>query len=118
MSGTSQDEPEASNGTKQPYKAADGAGERTREKLEEVVPAETLADRRVEEYTQGASFAWVTSTLIERRDEILERWVEAAAQQPFHYGRKDHAVADHIPALFDALTGLLRTTTPRWVDAY
>jgi signal transduction histidine kinase len=118
MSGTSQDEPAASNGAKREGKAADGAVERTREKLEEVIPAEALADKRVEEYTQGASFAWVTSTLIERRDEILERWLEAAAQQPFHYGRKDHAVADHIPALFDALTGLLRTTTPRWVDAY
>ena len=59
----------------------------------------------------------VAATLTEQRDEILERWLDAV-QQPFHYGRKEHAVADHIPALFDALTGLLRTTTPRWVDAY
>src|SRR4051812_25472062 len=88
------------------------------EGLETPVPGEDLVDKRVEEYTQGANFAWVAATLTERRDEILERWLDAAAQQSFHFGRKEHAVADHIPALFDALTGLLRTTTPRWVDAY
>ena len=76
------------------------------------------ADTRVEEFTQGANFAWVASVLTSERSDILERWLDATAQQPFHFGRRENAVADHIPALFDALTGLLRTTAPRWVDAY
>ena len=84
------------------------------------VPASDMenADTRVEEFTQGANFGWVASVLTSERSEILERWLDATAQQPFHCGRRENAVADHIPALFDALTGLLRTTAPRWVDAY
>ena len=64
-----------------------------------------MPDRRVEEYAGGADFAWVSNALSERRDEILERWLDAAASQPFHDGRREHAVADHIPHLFDALLG-------------
>ena len=71
-----------------------------------------MPDRRVEEYAGGADFAWVSNALSERRDEILERWLDAAASQPFHDGRREHAVADHIPHLFDALLGLLNTTGP------
>src|SRR5687768_6076938 len=81
------------------------------------IPPESIPDRQVEEYTRGADFSWVVSALISHRDEILERWLDAVAKQPFHYDRKESAVADHIPNLLDALIGLLRTTTPAWVDS-
>ena len=81
------------------------------------IPAESIADRQVEEYTKGADFTWVVSALITHRDEILERWLDAVAKQSFHYDRKESAVSDHIPNLLDALIGLLRTTTPSWVDS-
>ena len=42
-----------------------------------------------------------------RRDEILERWLDVVARQPFHQGRREHAVADHIPALFDAVVDVI-----------
>ena len=37
-----------------------------------------------------------------QRESILEAWLEAASRQPFHREHPDRAVADHIPALFDA----------------
>ncbi|MEO8285112.1 MAG: ATP-binding protein [Chloroflexota bacterium] len=81
-------------------------------------PPESIADRQAEEYSQNADFAWVTTALTNQRNDILERWLDAAARQPFHFGRKEHAVADHIPSLFDALVMLLHETAPRWIDAY
>lgn len=41
--------------------------------------------------------------------------MDAVAQQAFHQGRPDGAVADHIPDLFDALVALLHRTAPRSV---
>lgn len=76
------------------------------------------AERRVQEYTQGADFSWVTGSLVEQREQILNAWIDAATRQSFHKGRRESAVTDHIPILFDALTDLLRVTTPRWVDPY
>ena len=67
------------------------------------IPAESIPDRQVEEYTKGADFTWVVSALISHRDEILERWLDAVTKQPFHHDRKESAVADHIPNLLDAL---------------
>lgn len=88
----------------------------TPETTEVLLPVEAMPDRRVEEYSEGANFAWVTTALTERRDEILERWLEAAISQTFHAGRREHAVADHIPRLFDALVDLLNATAPSWID--
>jgi len=76
-----------------------------------------LADRQVEEYAEGGNFAWVAVALMQRRDEIVEGWLDASATQPFHKGRRERAVADHIPALLDALIGLLNTTAPSWIAA-
>jgi signal transduction histidine kinase len=64
---------------------------------------------------RGANLAWVADALVERREEILERWAEATASQPFHLGRRALAVADHIPSLFDAIVALLQRTAPRAV---
>src|SRR3712207_1059002 len=61
------------------------------------------ADRRIEPLTRGADLCWVADLLAEQRADILRRWLEATAQQPFHAGRPWQAVADHIPELFDAL---------------
>ena len=72
-----------------------------------LVPRESDVATRVEAITQDADLSWVVDLLRTRRDEILTRWLEAAADQPFHQARGEAAVADHIPALFDALTRLL-----------
>lgn len=73
-------------------------------------------EKRVERYTRATDLAWVTDALVARRDEILARWLDAALAQPFHRGRRDHAVADHIPPLFDALIGFMQRATPRAVQ--
>ena len=44
------------------------------------------------------------------RDEILQRWLVEASQQPFHREHPGNVVADHIPELFDALVQLLPRT--------
>ncbi|MHB8647609.1 MAG: sensor histidine kinase [Thermomicrobiales bacterium] len=65
------------------------------------------AETRVTAYTTDSNLAWVVAALGEHRDAILARWLDAAASQPFHQGHREHAVADHIPTLFDALLALL-----------
>lgn len=75
----------------------------------DIVPLESNVDTRVEAITQNADLSWVVDLLTAHRDEILARWLDAAADQPFHRARAERAVADHIPALFDALARLLAT---------
>lgn len=64
-------------------------------------------DRRVTAVAGGADLTKVTEALDAGRSQILGRWLEAAARQPFHRERPDGAVADHIPRLFDAVVELL-----------
>ena len=71
----------------------------------------------MEAFTQEADLSWVADLLTERRDEILTRWLDAAADQPFHRDRSERAVADHIPALFDALARLLTKYSGRSKNA-
>ncbi len=78
--------------------------------------SQTDPEVRAEELARGTDFYWVAEALIARRDEVLCRWLEAAAAQPFHAGRRELAVSDHIPWLFDALVEQLRRDAPRWVD--
>jgi signal transduction histidine kinase len=73
-------------------------------------------ETRVERFTRDADLGWVAGVLAERRNEILERWLDATARQPFNRGRPERAVADHIPQLLDALIELLRRAVPRSVD--
>jgi signal transduction histidine kinase len=77
-----------------------------------VADIETRATR----FARGSDLGWVASLLTERREEILERWLEVSATQPFHAGRRERAIADDIPRLFDALVALLRRGAPAWVD--
>ena len=69
--------------------------------------ADSDVTTRVESMTQDADLSWVVDLLSARRDEILTRWLQATADQPFHSSRAQWAVADHVPHLFDALVGLL-----------
>src|SRR4051794_7151324 len=75
-------------------------------------PPHNDAETRVTAYTQDSNLAWVVVALAEHRDAILTRWLDAAAMQPFHHDHREHAVADHIPALFDALLFLLTRSAP------
>lgn len=77
-----------------------------------VPPPSDDAETRVTAYTHDSNLAWVIIALAEHREAILARWLDAATSQPFHAGRRDHAVADHIPALFDALITLLTRSAP------
>ncbi len=86
----------------------------------ELASANVLAsadvDTRVTEFAQDADLGWVADALVLAREQIVSRWLEATAGQTFHDGRRAHAVADHIPALFDALTDLLRRSASRFVN--
>ncbi len=70
-------------------------------------------DSRVKEVAASADLAPVASALRARREAILGAWLAAARRQPFHRDHPDRAVADHIPALFDAVVELLeRSAAP------
>lgn len=81
------------------------------------VPASLDPRTRVEAMTRDGDFSWVADLLVCQRDSILDRWVEAAAAQPFHAGRRERAVTDHMPNLVDALTAVLRRTASPDRDA-
>jgi signal transduction histidine kinase len=74
------------------------------------------AQERAQDYARDADLSAPLVVLRARRDEILERWLEVVARQPFHHGRREHAVADHIPALFDALVATLERGAPIWLE--
>ena len=68
---------------------------------------------RVKEVAASADLAPVALALRTEREPILEAWLAAASRQPFHRDHPDRAVADHIPALFDAVVDLLaRSAAP------
>lgn len=73
-------------------------------------------DTRVHWFAEDANLGWVADALVASRDQILDRWLEATSARAFHAGRREHAVADHIPALFDALTALLHRSASRLVN--
>jgi len=65
-------------------------------------------DARMSEVARNADLTDVAGLLATRRAEILTGWLREASAQPFHAGDTEHAVADHIPRLFDAVVALLR----------
>jgi signal transduction histidine kinase len=79
------------------------AGEDARLPLDSILP--TKGDLR-----------WVIDALEARREAILGRWLDAVAAQPFHAGRRERAVADDIPHLFNALLDFLRSGAEPWQD--
>src|SRR4051794_40585913 len=82
-----------------------GAGMAEEESRESAATAEI--EQQGMEYARASDLSWVATALLACRESILENWLAVTTEQPFHRGRRDHAVADHIPALFDALMALL-----------
>ena len=78
-----------------------------------MVPDALDARTRVQGMTRDVDFTWVAEQLVQQRDDLLDRWQRAAEAQPFHAGRKEGAVANHIPALIDALIVVLQRASPR-----
>jgi len=64
-------------------------------------------DQRIAGIATLADLAEVARALSIARDTVLARWLEVTGRQPFHEGRPERAVADHIPELFDAVVDLL-----------
>ena len=85
----------------------------TTEPVDEITVAEAAeaaaaeVDQRVTVVAEGADFSAIARALAEARGPIIQRWLEVTARQPFHGDRPERAVADHIPALFDAMVLLL-----------
>jgi signal transduction histidine kinase len=77
---------------------------------------ETEATERAQRYAREADMSFAVTVLRSKRDDILGRWLEVVERQPFHHGRREHAVADHIPTLFDALVKTLERGAPVWVE--
>jgi signal transduction histidine kinase len=69
-------------------------------------------ETRAEEIADGSDLAWVTAPLAAERDQLLDRWLAAARSQPFHQRQPAQAVADHIPALYDAIVAFLARGGP------
>src|SRR4051794_27465768 len=67
---------------------------------------EIEATTRAQAYARHADLGPAVEALQVRRDDVLERWLEVVARQPFHRGRRDHAVADDVPSLFDAILAM------------
>jgi signal transduction histidine kinase len=65
-------------------------------------------DRRIEDVVDDRpDLRFVADALSRKRTRILANWLEAAREQPFHRDNPDRAVADHIPALVDAVVQVL-----------
>ena len=75
--------------------------------------ASSDVDSRVESIAWDADLEPVADALEAQRSRILQRWLSVASRQPFHRERPDHAVADHIPTLLDAVVDVLRRPEAR-----
>lgn len=82
----------------------------TAERPEAEQPNDARVEPRLSSIVSGLNLRQVADALAAARDQILERWLDATAEQPFHAGRRAGAVADHIPRLFDALVKVLERT--------
>ena len=81
-------------------------------------PAPTAdVDARVATVAAGSDLTIIGDALVATRSDILDRWLAAARKQPFHRERPDGAIADHIPALFDAIASVLRERSQREATA-
>ncbi|MGI8916249.1 MAG: ATP-binding protein [Chloroflexota bacterium] len=62
---------------------------------------------RLSHFVDHADLRHVVHVLRAARDTILEGWLDSVSTQPFHLGRRERAIADHIPRVFDRLLELL-----------
>jgi signal transduction histidine kinase len=59
---------------------------------------------------------WVARLLVVHREDVMQRWVELAARQPFHFGRRELAISNNLAHVYDAVVVLLGTQ-PGTADA-
>lgn len=78
--------------------------------------ADDAIERQVARFTGSADLAWVVAILTTARATILDRWLVAVTAQPFHADHREHAITDHIPALYDALVAFLARGAARAID--
>jgi signal transduction histidine kinase len=62
---------------------------------------------RLSAFVDHSDLRRVVDVLRSARDTILDGWLDSVAAQPFHLGRRERAIADHIPRVFDRLLELL-----------
>lgn len=67
-------------------------------------------EERIEHLARGADLRGVAAVLTSQQTSILDGWLVQAARQPFHSEHPELAVADHIPALFEAIAQVLVAT--------
>ena len=67
-------------------------------------------EERFEHLARGTDLRAVADVLTSQRTSILDGWLVQAARQPLHAEHREHAVADHIPALVGAITQRLVDT--------
>ncbi len=79
------------------------------------LPPNPEVEQRVQDIVPRVEPREVAGVLAAHRDEILKNWLEATTVQTFHAGRRQAAVADHIPRLFDALVAVLKLVDARAV---
>lgn len=56
-----------------------------------------------------SDLGWIADLLTVRRADVMQRWVEAAARQPFHFGRRELAISNNLAQVYDAVVLLLET---------
>lgn len=62
---------------------------------------------RLSQLVDHADLRRVVDVLGGARDAILDGWLAAVSTQPFHLGRRERAITDHIPRVFDRLLAVL-----------
>ncbi len=62
---------------------------------------------RLARFVDRADLRRVVDVLRAERGAVLDGWLDAVAAQPFHLGRRERAIADHIPRVYDRLLSLL-----------
>lgn len=62
---------------------------------------------RLSQLVDNADLRRVVDVLRAARDAILDGWLAAVSTQPFHLGRRERAITDHIPRVVDRLLELL-----------
>jgi signal transduction histidine kinase len=80
------------------------------------LPPDPGLERRAQGIAPSVDLHQVADALAANRDEILGNWLQATSEQPFHAGRHEGAVADHIPRLYDALVALLEREGTRTAE--
>jgi signal transduction histidine kinase len=66
----------------------------------------------VTDYAGPVDLTPAVQALTKSKTQILDRWLDRVTKEPFHLGRRERAISDHIPALFEALVQSLSGDAP------